>query len=898
MSEISMLDKPISFLREGLLGIGYANEMFRVDYDFDNAFGESTIPLQAKLAVFGQEPVSSRNSCFGAVEIKNNVAQTLEEYKSLGAPILALIHPGGEWIDIWNIAQSPPIPVASVPSPEIVAVIEAHKHEWEPNAILRAKAIRPDLESRQLDFYDFGLIPELESAIYKKLDELLNRVLTTAKKLYKQSNGRDLNTEEYQGLFRLVFRLVAAKILGDRGHEGANWLNSDSDYIVQEVTNFYFPDSYNEGILNDQKIRQELWDIIRGSFNFQNISVEAIANTYETTWITEQIREEYSTHATPYKIAEYIVRTLPFDQLSLEERTVFEPFCGHAPFLIAALGRLRELLPRDLNPTQQHNYFKRMLTGMDKDAVAKEFATVSLMIADYPNPNGWNIENSDVFTSPNFDIHLKNANIVLCNPPYEKFNKKKITYSENMQNNQAVEALKRVLKYPPKMLGFVLPRVFVEGNLYRQERKQLAELYNTIEVVALPDSTFLFSEAYTVLLIAYNGRSRRVSAEVMDTKWDKKWFLEAGIPSWTKEVPVQLAMNKDNPCFWYTPIDDVLKSLNSLPRLGNYVEVHRGIRHLSLKGNRNNLIKKNPSNEFYKEGLAKIGDSFEPYIIGETEFLNTSDEVKNKRGGGWNWLYENPKVIVNAARNSRGVWRITGVLDLRGLYFTQQLIGIWPKEGNNLPIEVIAALINNPVINALLYSKSYSLPNNEITTIKDEIPVPNFTESQKQAIISLTREYISFRQEWLKTPDNNELENMCQKLINRIDGHVLAAYNLKPSLEKQLLDYFGNDKRPGPVGLISSKLLPTIKPYKALIRIKKIKGVGESAEKIIEAEILSWDPHKVVRLPYSSVPQDLQNKLDRNVMLIANVNIGAQSASEIFMENIELAAEPDEQSYN
>lgn len=900
MSDINLIEQPLRLFQEGFQRIGYSAELVRQNYIFDNSFDASkTIALQANLAAFAQEPVSYRTSCFGVVVSNGNYNQLIDDFKSLGAPYLAIINPDGEGTDFWKLSKNKSeLLVKQALSQNIIPIIESNRNEWQPQAVLRAKAINVSVEPQQLDFFDFGLIPELETAIYEKLNKLLNNVSASAKSLYERFNGAKLDNKGYQGLFRLVFRLISAKILGDRGHGAANWLSDDIGYVIRAVTQFYFSDSLSNDILTDRRIQQSIWDTIRNSFNFQNISVEAIAKSFETTWITQQIRKQYSTHATPYKVAEYMVRKLPIQDLELEDRTVFEPFCGHAPFLIASLGRLRELLPGNLNSQEQHVYFKQMLAGIELDPVAKEFAILSLMLADYPNSNGWNIEEADAFASPKFDLFLQKANIVFCNPPYEQF-KDKAKYSNPPQSSyQAVEALRRVLLYPPKMLGFVLPRVFLESMMFEQQRKEIAALYQDTEIIALPDNTFLFSEANTILLLAYNsanGNHRRICGEVLDVNNDKDIFLETGIPSWLNEVPLNLVDKNGNPSLWYSPLDPILEPLNSLPRLSNYAELHRGLRQLGYRKNKNIFITNNPINENYKKGMAEIGDYFEPYIIRVFKYIDTRPEIIDKKGWFSKRGYEEPKVIVNAARNSRGAWRITGVIDFEGLYFTQQFFGIWPKVGSILPIEVISAIVNSSVANAFLSSKISSLTNNTKEKIED-IPVPDFSPAQLETIITLTRDYVRFRHEWLYNPDNKALEKMCQDIIYRIDGYILAAYNLKPSLERQLIDYFEDSKRPGPIDHISSRLLPTIKPFKALVRVKNINEAdGKQNERTIEAEILSWDPHKVVRFPYSRIPQKLQNSIVRDVMLIANVNVGARTASEIFIDNIDIVVEPHDQ---
>ncbi len=131
-----------------------------------------------------------------------------------------------------------------------------------------------------------------------------------------------------------------------------------------------------------------------------------------------------------------------------------------------------------------------MLSGIDYDAFACEVAWYSLILTDYPNPNGWRIENKNIFEqSSAFETALKQARIVLRNPPYEDFPfEERKRYRSPLTTNKAVEALHQVLRYRPKMLGFVLPRKFIGGQLFHEARKTIAEAYDKVSLIALGET--------------------------------------------------------------------------------------------------------------------------------------------------------------------------------------------------------------------------------------------------------------------------------------------------------------------------------------------------------------------------------------------------------------------------
>ena len=167
-------------------------------------------------------------------------------------------------------------------------------------------------EPTQLDFFDIGLIPAIEGVVNVKLDNLLREVLAVCKSVYQEYHETDPDDE---ALFRLVFRLVAAKLLGDRQHSD-KWLNSNAQEVLREVENFYFRNTPPQAVLDDAHVQNAAWQRIRSAFSFQNLSVEALAYIYENTLVSPDTRKKQSIHATAHLLAEYIVQQLPFEELS------------------------------------------------------------------------------------------------------------------------------------------------------------------------------------------------------------------------------------------------------------------------------------------------------------------------------------------------------------------------------------------------------------------------------------------------------------------------------------------------------------------------------------------------------------------------------------------------------
>jgi hypothetical protein len=781
--------------RAGLRDIGFRDDLLRDNYSFPDVLDAASPTRRIDLAAFAQEPLSYRSACFGVAVLHEHDASAIQPYRALGAPQIFALYPENGQVLRWRIpAHQPPQVIEQIDASHLRAMFQSHKDEWNPERVLRAKAIGFSRSPVQLDFFDVGLLPALEAVVHQKLDYLLRDVLAVSKAIYAEQHDGELGIHGHEALFRLIFRFIAAKMLADRQFPGAQWNASDPQQVIAAVEAFYFRQAPPESVLQDSAVQRAAWDKIRGAFLFQNLSVEALAYVYENTLVTEQSRRALDTYATPPQIAEYLVQHLPFENLAQEDRRVFEPFSGHAPFLIAALGRLRTLLAPTLSPEQRHAYFVHMLTGMEIDSFAREVARYSLILADYPNPDGWDIASANAFVTPMFDTYLKRAQVVLCNPPYGDFTAMERRILKAQSTNKAVEALHRVLQYPPQMLGFVLPRVFVDGQIYRDVRRQLAATYRDIDSIVLPDSVFQHSDAETVLLIAQRTRhalARRTATFV--AKNDYQNFVQNGTPSWRIVIPTSSTGDEGEPPFWQSPLQSVWDALAYLPRLGDRTEIHRGIEYVPLKKHTIHLIADQPHPGFVA-GLRNVKDGFEPYTIGTVTYLNIDPSVMLYEAYKRAW--DKPKVLVNASRLSRGPWTIAAVIDKQGLAATQNFHGIWPSI--DLPLELFSAVLNSPIANAFVTTHRTSR-HNQIRIIK-QIPFPSFTTPQIEAIVSLVKQYQVYRGQWHNQPERaDEYEHLCGSLLSQIDALVLEAYDLAPRLEREVLNYFAGHQRPGPV---------------------------------------------------------------------------------------------------
>jgi len=383
--------------------------------------------------------------------------------------------------------------------------------------------------------------------------------------------------------------------------------------------------------------------------------------------------------------------------------------------------------------------------------------------------------------------------------------------------------------------------------------------------------------------------ARPIWSSALVKKTDFEEFIYTGVPTWQVKAPdsfIEHELRSPKPNFWYTPMQLIWGALAHFPRFGEIADIHIGIQHnVPFKENKNDLVSEEPQHGFAL-GLARVTDDFEPYTTKSFSYINVDPE-KIHRPNVLLLPWEQPKVITNAVRLSRGPWTIAATIDDKGLICMQNFHGIWSL--GKYPLEVIAALLNGPIANAFL-STHNTTKHNKLGTTK-QIPIPNLRPSQVRLIVSLVQQYMSYRDQWRAAPNHSQrFERLCKGIMGQIDAEILAAYDLAPHLEQQLLEYFGDAPKPGPVAVSQVKPSPVKRLYTSLI---KIENVGEDNNaKFIEAVIINWDPHQIVRLPVSLVPDHIKGKLDRDVWLLAQVNVGAGRAEDLFFENIELAPEP------
>jgi hypothetical protein len=784
----------------GLRSIGYRPGLIQRDYSYVDLFSDKGAVREVDIAAFGQEPFDYRSACIAIrVAAEPTIhSEDMADLRSLGAPHVLVVTPS--ITQQWIIRERNPVCSLTFPTTEIDARIKSKESEWNPSTVLRAKSGFTKPSPEQTDFVDIGLLPVLDTEAGKKIDRMVSRVLHTVEIVCKQRN----ESFDAHAIFNVLFRFLAAKLLKDRS------FNTDPEIdfskpisTLQAVDNHY----HSKKLLVTPSVSDAVLESIAAetasSFSFRNISVDTLTYVYENTFVSPASRRELGIHSTPSYVADYILSQIPIEQLPREQWNFLDPTCGHGIFLIAAMRRIRHLLPADWGSQRRHQFFVDHLRGVDIEAFSIEVARLCLMLADFPEPNGWNLKCEDVFAEGALERAAESVSILVGNPPFEKLP------NVTPHKPAPAELLDRTLDLvqPGGFIGLVLPKSFQDSVDYGKQRNQLLRSYDVLSLTSLPDRVFIHSDAETVVLVAQRRQKEKaesfVSYRTIGEK-DRISFAVRQQITWEDKVPQSFFENNIGSRLVVPALRPVWERLVNSPQLGEIADIRKGVEYDTSKlgGKYENAIFDEPRQKTVP-GVHGSTSAFTQYVLFKQQHFNTDPELK--RRDAWNYNWEQPKVIAPAARLSRGPWRFAAIVDRKGLIASRLHYAFWSKD-SNISVEAIAAILNSPI--GAAYAYSHGSQKTVAKRTYESIPLPELRilHEADSHLKELVEKYAAL----LQKPLRNEHE--CLEALLSIDAFVLKLYGLPPKLERQLLDLFWGAERRVPI-LFSGYIPPEIKSW-------------------------------------------------------------------------------------
>ncbi len=778
-------------LKQSLVELGYRSTDVLEGYRFAAVDLPGRGVQRVDVAAFLDVPASYKTAALAVVQPNTERfgPEDVAAHRSLGAPYLIVL--STNTASAWTYTAAGPTKVTETSADNWKALLTSRDLALGPQAVRELKTMRVRAEEpAQPSLFDPATLYAIQAQTQIAVHELLQAFLAH----FENADDRAGLTLErdFAVLFPLVFRLLAAKILVDRDDIRVNELDvNDAMKVLARVGQLYSLDTLAVR-WNNYKRRQiaTAWQELRGGLYVRNVAAEDLAFVYENTLISPAVRRGFGTHSTPSSVADYVIRSLELPAgPDVQLLNVYEPFAGSCVFLTSALRRLKELLPSEWTPKETHDHLVSHFRASEIDPFACELARLSLILADYPNHNGWRIDNENLFQGRLLQQRCEAADVVICNPPFEDFD----APQSNLSIHKPLAALEAILSARPKYLGIVMPDGFSTHKKYRAAIETAVARYQDVELLKLPEGTFRNAGVGAEVLIVQSPRSESNEGALVRlrqtsvTRADWSRFQHTLHPS--TETAVKVNPIQAPGLTGLRPLRDLWTAIEDLPKLGSVAEVHRG---LEWRGDQAFASKLHPT-EGFRPGLHRIAGSVDQFRVLDTQYLDC--RTSKVRGGALRHPWETPKVVCNAVRTSRGPWRVVAAVDTQGLVLSQQFFGIWLKQSDAVtPTALLhlACILNSPLASA--YSFCHDPVKGLRVSTMMQLPLPSVSISS--SISGLVRDYV----ETVSNVDAGPLfashGRSASEILMEIDAQVLAAYDLPPRLERELLRFMNAGDRP------------------------------------------------------------------------------------------------------
>lgn len=789
--------------------------------------GDATI----EVAAFAGSPFDNWSACLAVVDLVGDSRTSASKAQHLGAASVFVCGPQG--VDWYGLGAKGPTTPRNINWADVPGLFREHKKELAPSTIYDAKLRRPGAKPAQMWFFDAGLMPAVE----KNRGETLLRLVENAIGGLHSELGAKLDKRQAQeDVYRTVFWQLAAKVLHDKGVPNFKQIDlSDVDQVFDRIGKHHgvtdrFPPFGKEG----RSAINAMARTIAGCGSLRDVSSEAIAYVYENALLDKaagkvkpktagepyDIRKELGIHSTPSVLIHHMLSQMwgMVEEIAPEDRVVFEPACGHAPFLTAAMRWLRTWDEKGRSQTD-HDYMRKHVRGVEADAFAIELAKLAMTLADEPHGNSWAIQRGDMFAAGVLAKEAKKARILLANPPYEAFNAEERRRYGKLEepvtaNTKAVEMLKRTLPHltAGSVFGVVMPVGVLHDKESKTVREDLLRDFDLSEISVFADNLFEHGDHEVAVLMGRKRKPKSVSRSLTYRRVREEGmsaFKERLAFSWEREVLTSRLLEDKEALLWIPEFDDLWFYLASWPTLDDYATIGQGLAHKGKGLSTGSWTIHDPPKRGDTLGFAGIPSDLTIFSLPALVGINIADEVLLHVRFGL--PYERPQVLLNYAPVARKPWRLKATLDEKGHALTSRFSAIRPRDGGPSAL-CLWAVLNSPLANAFAYDK---LGKRDILVgTMRMMPVPPRSPAHEVAIETAATHYRAVAN--AKSSAASKSDNLFNRgtepevsaptdaevraALLAMDNAVLRAYGLPPVLEDRLLGLFAGVERKG-VGL-------------------------------------------------------------------------------------------------
>jgi len=592
------------------------------------------------------------------------------------------------------------------------------------------------------------------------------------------------------------------------------------------------------GLLYESKDKQYI-------YNFDWINADVLGEVYEQYLgkILEQTKsgksklkegqahkKEQGIYYTPTYVVDYIVKNTLLEVINKrnkkskqKEIRILDPACGSGSFLIKAFDYLYNT-QKDNEETKQHKLdsqgrysikteiLKRNIYGVDLDNKAVEITKLNLLLKaaepyrKLPEELELHIKNGnslidDERISPKNFFEWKNEfqegsfDIIIGNPPYgADFKDDELTYFENKFKTSSIrnydsyiffiENCVRLLK-EGGLFGFIVPDTFLRKSDLITLRELILENF---KIKSIAEVGAIFGDAKVTENVVFifekcsNKKDRENNVfthrtlnknlkrtERLTLISQNKWESEGNIKQKNWSLAPELRLGKFNQPKLLRIINKIEKG-TAIKDISD-IEISRG-----SEGGKEQ-IKKEKVNSSYKPIL--IPDDVWKYGIKfNNRFFPLPKQSTEK--------YQKEKLLIIRIRNTRLDDRIIATYDNSGLYCLKTLQIINLKNGSNLNLKYILALLNSKVMN--FYCKHYlsdDINKKYIEGLKIIIDDNSKIIKLVDKLIDLNKHLSNFNDK--KTSETARLEQEISEAEKEIDNEVYKIYEIDET-EKKIIE--------------------------------------------------------------------------------------------------------------
>lgn len=832
-------------LRPLLEECGYTGVRLQTKY----RLGDGEIPLVG----FASRVRDMDSACIAVVDGSPDPITAVKSCYKLAAPVVWVRHNGT--VDWWIQKPSDPVLFHSAPVGQFASLVRRYKDKLDPSRIYQGRTLARIDPAKQLDFVDAGLLPLRREEAGEELHDTVESMITATLKAMKRTKP---SKEALRDVFMSVFWMLAGKILKDKGIGDFRDIDLSKPKAVLHAVAAHYDTTNRKPAApaSGYDVLKDAAALLATAGSFAVVSPESLAYVYEHTLVTKELRKKLGIHATPPWLVDYMVWQL-YDwvrDIPVEARHVFEPACGHAPFLLSMM-RLLRMEMHGKNDNEVHTYLKKNIHGVEIDDFAREIARLSLTLADIPNPNGWDLRHGDMFASDVLMREATRCRILLSNPPYEK-----LTSAEKKRcqdagfpatAKKAVELIARTIYKLPAggVFGLVVPQTVTSGPEAKHIREFLLKECEVAEVCRFPGKVFRFAQIETAIILGRRNLSgtssamNRVRIRSVGERGMAAFQHNYAVDEDTTATQQQLL---DHPALELKvpALNEVWERLRENPRVRDVALVGRGIEYKGEEARKGKPVVSDSKRAGFKPGYAGVSRDQTVYTLPPSCWLATDETlIGNPRQGR---ATGTSQVLVNMGRTSRFRWRIKPLLDEEGLDVKNNFAIIRPT-GVGEQALYLWAVLNSPIANAFVASRTMRKHNYE--GILGDVPLPLVNQRVIDEVVAAARAYrvLATRRDAEVVADMKASatrsnlfataspevpvspESAVRDALLALDAAVLRAYSLPIKLERQLLDYFNGNTRAG-VGCTFGDYYPA--DFKSLVPLHKYISANDRGSTI------------------------------------------------------------------